>query len=88
MKRASITETKANLSALIDGLGGDSPVLIVDRGAPSRDWSRSTSARKMNRMDGCFSSSETGCFARAGATRGPLSSALLRRAPKRQPSNR
>ena len=35
MKRASITEAKNNLSALIDGLkGGGSPVLIVDRGRP------------------------------------------------------
>ena len=34
MKRASITETKNNLSALIDGLRGGSPVLIVDRGRP------------------------------------------------------
>jgi len=34
MKRASITEAKNNLSALIDGLKGGSPVLIVDRGRP------------------------------------------------------
>jgi prevent-host-death family protein len=34
MKRASITEVKNNLSALIDGLKGGSPVLIVDRGRP------------------------------------------------------
>jgi prevent-host-death family protein len=35
MKKASITETKNNLSALIDGLkGGGEPVLIVDRGRP------------------------------------------------------
>jgi prevent-host-death family protein len=34
MKKASITETKNNLSALIDGLRGGSPVLIVDRGRP------------------------------------------------------
>ena len=34
MKTASITETKNNLSALIDGLKGGSPVLIVDRGRP------------------------------------------------------
>jgi len=31
MKRASITEAKNNLSALIDGLKNGSPVLIVDR---------------------------------------------------------
>jgi antitoxin (DNA-binding transcriptional repressor) of toxin-antitoxin stability system len=34
MKKASITETKNNLSALIDGLRGGSAVLIVDRGRP------------------------------------------------------
>jgi prevent-host-death family protein len=34
MKRASITEAKNNLSALIDSVRGGSPVLIVDRGRP------------------------------------------------------
>ncbi len=34
MKKASITEAKNKLSALIDGLKGGSPVLIVDRGRP------------------------------------------------------
>src|SRR5262245_9855059 len=34
MKRASITDAKNNLSALIDGVKGGSPVLIVDRGRP------------------------------------------------------
>src|SRR5260370_24100433 len=34
MKKATITEAKTNLSALIDGLKGGSPVLIVDRGRP------------------------------------------------------
>jgi len=34
MKRASITEAKNNLSALIDGLKGGASVLIVDRGRP------------------------------------------------------
>lgn len=34
MKTASITEAKNNLSALIDGVKGGSPVLIVDRGRP------------------------------------------------------
>ena len=32
MKKVSITEAKNQLSALIDGLKGGSPVLIVDRG--------------------------------------------------------
>jgi prevent-host-death family protein len=34
MKKASITEAKNRLSALIAGLKGGSPVLIVDRGRP------------------------------------------------------
>jgi prevent-host-death family protein len=34
MKKANITEAKNNLSALIDGLKGGSPVLITDRGRP------------------------------------------------------
>lgn len=34
MKKASITEAKNNLSALIDGVKGGSGVLIVDRGRP------------------------------------------------------
>jgi prevent-host-death family protein len=34
MKKASITQAKNNLSALIDGLKNGSPVLIVDRGRP------------------------------------------------------
>ena len=34
MKKASITEAKNNLSALIDSVKGGSPVLIVDRGQP------------------------------------------------------
>ena len=34
MKKISITDAKNRLSALIDGLKGGSPVLIVDRGRP------------------------------------------------------
>jgi antitoxin (DNA-binding transcriptional repressor) of toxin-antitoxin stability system len=34
MKKASITEAKNNLSALIDGLKSGSAVLILDRGCP------------------------------------------------------
>jgi prevent-host-death family protein len=34
MKKVGITEAKNRLSALIDGLKGGSPVLIVDRGRP------------------------------------------------------
>ena len=34
MKTTTISHAKNNLSALIDGLKGGSPVLIVDRGRP------------------------------------------------------
>ena len=34
MKKASITEAKNTLSALIDSVKGGAPVLIVDRGRP------------------------------------------------------
>jgi len=34
MKKVSITQAKNRLSALIDGLKGGSPVLILDRGRP------------------------------------------------------
>ncbi len=34
MKKASVTEAKNNLSALIDSVKGGSSVLIVDRGRP------------------------------------------------------
>lgn len=34
MKKASITEAKNNLSALIDRVKAGSPILIVDRGRP------------------------------------------------------
>lgn len=34
MKKASITEAKNNLSALIDSVKGGAPVLIMDRGRP------------------------------------------------------
>ena len=34
VKKASITEAKNNFSALLDGVKGGAPVLIVDRGRP------------------------------------------------------
>jgi antitoxin (DNA-binding transcriptional repressor) of toxin-antitoxin stability system len=34
MKRASITEVKNNLSALLDGVKQGAPLLIMDRGRP------------------------------------------------------
>ncbi len=46
MKRATITEAKNNLSALIDGLKGGSPVLIVDRGRPVARLEPVTTARE------------------------------------------
>jgi prevent-host-death family protein len=46
MKKASITEAKNNLSALIDGLKGGSPVLIVDRGRPVARLEPVTSGRE------------------------------------------
>ena len=45
MKKASITEAKNNLSALIDGVKGGSPVLIVDRGRPVARLEPVTGAR-------------------------------------------
>jgi antitoxin (DNA-binding transcriptional repressor) of toxin-antitoxin stability system len=38
MRKASITEVKNNLSALIDSIKGGMPDLIVNRGGPWRDW--------------------------------------------------
>ena len=46
MKKASITEAKNSLSALIDGLKGGSPVLIVDRGRPVARLEPVTSGRE------------------------------------------
>ena len=48
MKRASITEAKNNLSALIDSLKGGSPVLIVDRGRPVARLEPVTSGRDVD----------------------------------------
>ena len=45
MKKASITEAKNRLSALIDGLRSGSPVLIVDRGRPVARLEPVTSGR-------------------------------------------
>jgi antitoxin (DNA-binding transcriptional repressor) of toxin-antitoxin stability system len=46
MKIASITDAKNRLSALIDGLKGGAPVLIVDRGRPVARLERVTSGAK------------------------------------------
>jgi prevent-host-death family protein len=52
MKTASITEAKNNLSALIDGLKGGSPVLIVDRGRPVARLEPVTGDHGRDRGDG------------------------------------
>jgi prevent-host-death family protein len=54
MKKASITETKNNLSALIDGLKGGSPVMIVDRGRPVARL-EPVAGREEGRQDGRLS---------------------------------
>lgn len=46
MKKASITEAKNRLSALIDGLKAGTPVLIVDRGRPVARLEPVTSGRE------------------------------------------
>jgi prevent-host-death family protein len=62
MKKASITETKNNLSALIDGLkGGGEPVLIVDRGRPVARLEPVTGGRKAGTTEDYRGSSVTAC---------------------------
>jgi prevent-host-death family protein len=56
VKKASITETKNNLSTLIDGQRSGSPVLIVDRGRPVAhleavsDWQESEQDGRLSRL--------------------------------------
>jgi prevent-host-death family protein len=75
MKKASITEAKNNLSALIDGLkGGGSPVLIMDRGRP---------VAQLQSVDHQYETRLAG-LVRDGLVRprrGPLPRALLTTAP-------
>jgi len=52
MKKVSITEAKNRLSALIDGIKGGSPVLIVDRGRPVARLEPVTSGGKGDDHDG------------------------------------
>ncbi len=56
MKKASITEAKNNLSALIDSVKGGSPVLIVDRGRPVArlESVSNTGATDDDRLEGTF----------------------------------
>jgi prevent-host-death family protein len=86
MKKSSMTETKNNLSALIDGLSGGSPVLIVVRGRP---------VARLEPVSGCEDDEQNGRLSRLirdGALRPrrirrlQLFSAPLRRAPTRRRS--
>src|SRR5271167_1760993 len=80
MRKASITEAKNNLSALIDGLKGGSPVLIVDRGRPVARLEPVTSGREREH-DGRLAR-----LVREGAVRpgrAPLSRALFADLPPR-----
>jgi prevent-host-death family protein len=80
MKKASITEAKNNLSALIDGLKGGSPVLIVDRGRPVARLEPVTSGREPDH-EGRLSRLVREGIVRPG--RAPLSRALLAGQPPR-----
>jgi prevent-host-death family protein len=80
MKKASITEAKNNLSALIDGLKGGSPVLIVDRGRPVARLEPVTSGGKLDH-DGRLTRLIRDGIIRPG--RAPLSRALFADQPPR-----
>jgi prevent-host-death family protein len=81
MKRASITEAKNNLSALIDGLKGGSPVLIVDRGRPVARLEPVTTGREREHDDGRLSRLIREGIVRPG--RAPMSRALFADQPPR-----
>ncbi len=80
MKKASITEAKNCLSALIDGLKGGSPVLIVDRGRPVARLEPVTSLGESD-QNGRLSRLIREGIVRAG--RAPLSRALFTTQPPR-----
>jgi prevent-host-death family protein len=80
MKKASITEAKNNLSALIDGLKGGSSVLIVDRGRPVARLEPVTTGRDLDH-DGRLSRLIREGIVRPG--RAPLSRALFADPPPR-----
>jgi antitoxin (DNA-binding transcriptional repressor) of toxin-antitoxin stability system len=89
MKKARITETKNNLSALIDGLkGGGEPVLIVDRGRSVARLEPITGREEVGQSGRLSRLVRDGVLRprRTGAPR--LFSARRRRAPIRRPSNR
>ena len=79
MKKASITEAKNGLSALIDGLKGGSPVLIVDRGRPVARLEPVLSSREPD--DGRLSRLIREGIVRPG--RAPLPRVLLAEQPPR-----
>jgi len=66
MKKASITEAKNNLSALIDSVKGGSPVLIVDRGRPVARPNRSAPFVPMTTVDCRASCARALCDQRVG----------------------
>jgi prevent-host-death family protein len=80
MKKASITEAKNHLSALIDGLKKGSPVLIVDRGRPVARLESVTSVGE-GEQDGRLSRLIREGILRPG--RRPLASSLLAIQPPR-----
>jgi prevent-host-death family protein len=80
MKKASITEAKNRLSALIDGLKSGSPVLIVDRGRPVARLEPVTRLGEGDR-EGRLSRLMREGIVRPGRT--PLSSSLFTQQPPR-----
>jgi antitoxin (DNA-binding transcriptional repressor) of toxin-antitoxin stability system len=79
MKKASITEAKNRLSALIDGLKAGAPVLIVDRGRPVARLEAVTTTD--GGQDGRLSRLVRDGIVRPG--RAPLSRALFAEQPPR-----
>jgi prevent-host-death family protein len=80
MKKASITEAKNRLSALIDGLKAGAPVLIMDRGRPVARLEPVTTAAE-GEQDGRLTRLIRDGVVNPG--RVPLSRALFREQPPR-----
>jgi prevent-host-death family protein len=81
MKKVSITEAKNRLSALIDGIKGGSPVLIVDRGRPVARLEPVTSGGEGDEQDGRLSRLIREGIVRPGNV--PLSRSLFTDQPPR-----
>jgi prevent-host-death family protein len=79
MKIIGITEAKNRLSALIDGLKGGSPVLIVDRGRPVARLEPVAGGGKGDDQDGRLSRLIREGIVRPG--RGSLPRELLKERP-------